>query len=237
MKVTKILFFICFVLISTACGDKTVKGNGDIISQEIEVDIYDKIKIEGALDLIYEAKPDEAGYLKVEADGNIIPLLDINVKRRTLNIKAKESINPSRFTVYTNSPTLKYVESKGASTVYLKNAVAGDELKVELKGVGHFKADRLMYEKAEFYLRGAGDMAIGGQMDKCKLEIGGNGNIEAQDLEVREMNCLIKGNGDMSVYPTEKLSLEIKGNGDINYKGNPQITKQKIKGSGMVRNV
>ena len=228
---------VCSILSSifASCGNNGVKGDGNVISQEIPVEIYNEIKADGALDLVYESKPDEAAYLRVEADDNILPLLEIKVKGKTLNIRAKESINPSRFAIYTNSPTIKYVESKGAASIHLTGHIEGKELKVKLKGAGDLKADNIAFEKAEFFLEGAGNMDLSGEAGKAKLEISGNGDINSGGLQVGELECHIKGNGDMDVNATDKLSIEIKGKGNLTYKGKPQITKQNIKGAGTVK--
>ncbi len=227
--------YICCMVALASCNSKGVQGDGNVVTHEIPVDIYSEIRVEGAFDVIYEAKPDEAAYLRVEADDNIIPLVDIKTKGRSLNIKAKESINPSRFVVYTNSPSLKYVESKGASNVTLKGSIAGTELKVEMKGVGNFNAENIIYEKAEFKLQGANEIAVAGQCHKAKIELSGTGDIKAANLPVDELECNLKGSGNMEVNAIEKMSIEIKGKGTIAYKGNPQITKQNIKGAGAVK--
>ncbi|MFR1813840.1 head GIN domain-containing protein [Dysgonomonas capnocytophagoides] len=238
MKTTirTIVYSCCFAVLALAsCKGKAVEGDGNVIAHEIPVDIYSEIRVEGAFDVIYEAKPDEAAYLRVEADDNIIPLVDIKTKGRSLNIKARESINPSRFVVCTNSPSLKYIESKGASNVTLKGSIAGSELKIEMKGVGDLNAENLIYEKSEFKLQGANELNLAGQCHKAKFELSGTGDIKASGLAVDELECNLKGSGNMEVNALEKLSIEIKGKGEIAYKGNPQITKQKIKGAGSVR--
>ncbi len=236
-KAIHTLVYICCVatLALTSCKGKAVQGDGNVISHEIPIEIYSEIKVEGAIDIIYDAKPDEAAYLRIEADDNIIPLIDVKVKGRSLTIKARESINPSRFVVYTNSPSLKYVESKGASNIKLQGAIAGDELKIEMKGTGNFAADNLVYDKAEFQLRGAGNMEMAGQVHKVKMEISGTGDIKASDLAVNDMESNIKGSGNIEINVLDKLSIDIRGKGTIAYKGNPQITKQNIKGAGMVK--
>jgi hypothetical protein len=228
------------VMIWPACGNSGKKKSparsaGTAVKHEISVGIYDEIKVEGAIDVIYTSKPDDAAFLEVEADDNIIPLADIKVKGHTLQIKARESINPNRFVIYTNSPSLKYIESKGASNITLEGPVAGDDLKVEMKGTGRLKVDNAIYEKAEFKLEGAGGMDIAGQVRKAKYEIAGTGDIDAAGLSTDQLECKIKGRGNMQVNAIDKLSIEISGTGDVSYKGNPQITKQKIKGTGTVR--
>lgn len=229
--------YICCiaVLALASCKGKPVQGDGNVISHEVPIEIYSEIKVEGAIDIVYNAKPDEAAYLRIEADDNIIPLIDVKVKGRSLTVKAKESINPSRFVIYTNSPSLKYVESKGASNITLQGAVAGDELKIEMKGTGNFKADNLVYDKAEFQLRGAGNMDMSGQVHKAKIDISGSGDVKASDLAVNEMEAIIRGSGNIEINVLDKLSAEIKGKGTIAYKGNPQITKNNIKGAGVLK--
>lgn len=233
----------CFVLFVTfSCGggssdshSRSSTGKGTVVEHEIPVEIFKEIKVEGAIDVVYESKPDEAAYLRVEAEDDIIPLVDIKVKKNTLNIKAKESINPARFVVYTNSPSLEKVECKGASNIELNGTLQGKELKVEMRGTGNLTAENLIYEKAEFKLEGAGDMTMAGQVQKAKLEIGGTGNINALGLITDDLECKIRGAGNMEVNAVNKMSIEIGGSGNISYKGNPQITKQKIKGAGTVK--
>lgn len=227
--------YISCLLLLASCKGKVVQGDGNVIKHEVPIDIYSEIKVEGDIDIIYSAKPDEAAYLMIEADDNIIPLIEVKVKGRILNLKTKKSINPTRFVVHTNSPNLKYVESKGTSDLKLQGAIAGEELKVDMRGTGSFVADNLVYDKAEFHLRGTGDMQMAGQIHKAEIEIAGTGNVKASKLAVNELKVELKGVGDMEVYALDKMSIELKGSGTITYKGNPQITKQNIKGSGSVK--
>lgn len=229
------LLFTTGVLLLTSCNSK-VKGDGNIITEEIAIDNYNEIKLAGSIDVIYEAKPGEPTYLRVESDSNIIPILKIESQQNVLRIEPRKDINPTRGVhVYTNSPSLKYIESKGSSDIHLQGAIAGDEFKLDQRGSGDFTADNLVFAVAEFNLQGSGDMKLAGKVDKAKIEISGNGDIKAFDMEANSMDCSIRGNGNLEVYASQQLSIEIRGNGNIVYKGTPQITKQEIKGSGSVK--
>lgn len=236
MKTIQIWIYVaCISLLAlSSCKRKTVRNDSHIISKEIPVDVYDEIKVEGAIDIVYTAKPDEAAYLRIEAADDIMPQIDVKTKGKTLVAKAKETLKPSRFVIYTNSPTLKYVESKGTSNIQLGGVVTGDEFKIEMKGTGDLFIDNLKYNKAEFYLQGAGAMELAGQVHKCKIEITGTGDVSASDLSTNEMEANIRGNGNIDLKALDKLSIEIKGRGNVTYKGNPRITKQNIKGAGTV---
>lgn len=226
---------ILFVSCNSIGNNNTVRGDGNVIKHEVSIGVYDEIKIEGAADIVYQSKPDEAAFLEIEADDNIVPLVEVEVKGKTLNIKVKESINPSRFTIHTNSPTLKRIECKGASNIDLKGSIIGEDIKAEMKGTGNLTAENLGYKKGEFKIQGAGNMTIGGQIQKAKYEISGTGDIDAITLVATELECKLKGTGNMNVNVTDKMEIEISGTGNVSYKGNPQITKQKIKGLGSVR--
>lgn len=235
---------LCFLSVLLIFSCKKTDNPGSVsavndtpVRQEVDIKIYNEIKVEGAIDVFYESKPDDAAFLEVEASKSIIPLVDIKVKGKTLHIKSRESINPGRLVVYTNSPTLKYVEAKGASSVSISGASGEKVLKLELKGTGNIHTENLMYEKTEAKLEGSGNITLAGESDKAKYEINGNGNISAENMLVKELECKIKGTGNMLVNAIDKMSIDVSGKGDISYNGDPQITRQKIKGAGSVRKI
>lgn len=238
MKTTKIfgalLVTVCLVLF-TSCESK-IKGDGNIITEEFAIDAYNELKIEGSVNVIYEAKPADPTYLRIETDANIMQELKVESKKNILVIAPRKKINPTRgVNVYTNSPSLKYVESKGSSDIHLQGAVAGDEFKLDQLGSGDFIADNLVFNVADFNLKGSGEMTMSGQVNKSKVDIAGNGDVKAFGLVVGSLDCIISGNGNVEVNVQQQLSIDIRGNGNIIYKGNPQITKQEIKGSGTVK--
>lgn len=242
MKVLKTsisVFSVCLILVSlfASCNSSNVQGSGKISSNEIQVSNYNQIELDATINLVYEAKPDEPPYLKIEGDDNLIPIIEINVKNSKLEIKQKKNINPTQLAIYTNSPSLKSIDSRGVTEIHLKGAIAGDEFVYEQRGLGNLKADNLVFEKANFKMRGTGDITLAGQANKALYELAGNGNIRATEMKVTDLNCQLKGNGYMQVDAEGKLSVEIHGNGNIEYTGNAELVKQDIKGVGSVSKI
>lgn len=223
------------LLTMTSCNMNTTVGSGNVITHEIPVDMYNKIELEGSANIVYEAKPDADAYLQIETDDNIVPLVIIRVKDNTLQITTKGNISPTRLVVHTNSPSLAGVESKGSSDIYLKGAIAGQELDIEQKGSGNVSADNLVYEKVEVDIKGSGNMTLKGMTKSASIEISGSGDINATGMVANNTKCDIKGSGSMTINALETLSVDIAGSGSVSYKGNPQITKMEIKGSGSLQ--
>lgn len=239
LKTFTSLFSICLMLTAllASCDSSSIKGSGNITSQELPISNYNQIELDATVNLVYEAKPNETPYLMIEGDDNLISLIEIGVRNNKLEIKQKKNINPTQLTIYTNSPSLKAVETKGVTDVHLKGAIAGDEFSYEQRGLGNLKADNLVFTKADFKMRGIGDMVLAGQADKALYELAGNGNVRAMEMKVTDLTCDLKGNGYMQVAAEEKLSVEIKGSGNIEYTGNAELVKQSIKGVGAISKI
>ena len=72
-----ILVFILMAGLLCSCHINKVSGDGNVVSKEIPIKDYDEIQIEGEnIDFKY-MQSDDAPYLKVETDQNIMDLLDI----------------------------------------------------------------------------------------------------------------------------------------------------------------
>lgn len=230
----KLFCGLLLVSLLASCGQSTIQGDGNITSQEFAVENYNEIQLHATAKIIYEAKPDMPTYLRVEGDENIVPYLEIKTHEGKLEVKQKRNINPTLLVIYTNSPSLKSVSGKGVSDFYLKGSIAGDELKVEQEGIGNFTADNLVFAKAKFVLKGASDFMLSGHIGKAVYELSGIGNIKANNLLVNDLECELKGSGYMLVNAQQKLSIDIKGNGSVEYQGNAVIVKQDISGTGTI---
>lgn len=231
-----ILATICCFATFTACNEKKVVGSGNIITKEIPIDIYSEIQIEGAINnLEYEAKPSDPTYFRIETDDNIVPLVSVKNDGYKLEIKTLDKINATQLKIYTNSPSLKKLVSKGITNINLKGGIAGEQLTIELKGVGNVNAEKLIYDKTDFNIEGASDLIVAGQCNNAKINVKGSGNVNAENFVVNNLNCELNGVGNLTVNAVETLSIELKGSGNVAYKGNPQITKQEVKGVGSIK--
>lgn len=229
--------FGMLMLLLTSCNSKTIQGSGNITNHQLAIENYNQIELEATLNLVYEAQPDQAPYLMIEGDDNLLPLIDVNVKNNKLEIKQKDNINPTKLTIYTNSPSLKSILSKGVADIHLKGPIAGDEFNCEQRGIGNLTADNLIFTRASFIIKGKSDFMLSGQIGSALYELSGNGNFRATGLQVNDLDCQLKGSGYMQVNAQNKLSVEIKGNGNIEYIGSAELVKQNINGVGTITKI
>src|SRR5512146_726140 len=99
----KRIFFVfliaLFFIPSLACASLMpgyMVGSGNIVSRSIDVSGFDRVTLEGSGDVYIEQGQTES--LSVEADDNIIPLLDMRVSGNELVLRVKKGydVSPSQ---------------------------------------------------------------------------------------------------------------------------------------------
>lgn len=249
----KLIFLITStLLILNSCSSDKIKGNKEITSEVYEISHYNKIKINGDFELIYEQKLGKP-YLKIETDSNIFDYIDVENKGSELILELDNNGSPSSLIVYTNSTDLEGINISGASKVHLKDSIIAEKMHISSSGSGKLHIDNLNTEsfKVEnsgstslnvakiksntISIKGSGstNVELDGETNDAEFAISGSGEIFAADLEAKTVNCAISGSGKMTVSCSEKLDISVSGSGTIEYYGDPKVN-QKISGSGKV---
>ena len=104
-------------------------------------------------------------------------------------------------------------------TIYFSNGGAGNQ------------TGEVFGENIVVSIRGSGSITLSGICNFAEITVQSAGNFNGSDLEILEAFVSSRGSGDIYVWATEWLEVEIKGSGNVYYKGNPQITSY-IGGSG-----
>ena len=105
------------------------------------------------------------------------------------------------------------------------------ETTVSLKGSGDVRVSST--RSMTISVAGAGDVHASGKAEKLAITIARTGDVSAFDLTAREVAVTIPGLGDASVHATERLNVEIRGQGDVHYRGRLEV-KKVIRGAGKV---
>ena len=178
-----ILVFILMAGLLCSCHINKVSGDGNVVSKEIPIKDYDEIQIEGEnIDFKY-MQSDDAPYLKVETDQNIMDLLDINTDSKELVVRPKNrhtGINPTRFIVITNSTALKEFKMAGGGEIAGSGTVSlsGKTEKMNIKSAGSSKIKAFGLETEELTCKAAGSTHIEITANKAiSTKIAGSGTI------------------------------------------------------------
>ena len=171
-----ILVFILMAGLLCSCHINKVSGDGNVVSKEIPIKDYDEIQIEGEnIDFKY-MQSDDAPYLKVETDQNIMDLLDINTDSKELVVRPKNrhtGINPTRFIVITNSTALKEFKMAGGGNCDLGKGLNGKKLEIRFAGGGTIKADSIAITRLDCEIAGSGTVSLSGKTEKMNIKSAG----------------------------------------------------------------
>ena len=212
-----------------------VRGSGNVIAEERDVSDFHKVHLSGVGNLIITQGETES--LAIEADDNIVPIIETDVSGDELNIDFKRGYT------FTPSTAIKFhltvvdldeISLSGAGNIDCDDFKT-EILQFDVSGAGDLDFD-LDAERVEVIVSGAGNIVLSGIVDSQEIEIDGAGKYDGEDLESRECVITVSGAGSATVNVSELLDVEINGVGNVYYTGSPSV-KQDISGLGKIRSL
>lgn len=173
----------------------------------------------------------------IETDDNLLPLIETVVENGTLNIR------PTKRNLDLDGRHLKIVvQAKGVDHLALggsgsidADALRGPKVSVDLGGSGSIKLRGVDSDALSVVLGGSGDLKVaGGTTRKLSLSIAGSGNVDLGKLQSADASVNIAGSGEATISVRDNLNVTIAGSGDVNYYGDPRVSKTSI-GSGSAK--
>jgi hypothetical protein len=213
-----------------------VRGSGKVVEETREVSGFDKVLLEGSGDLFIE-QGDQEG-LRIQAEDNIIPLMQIEVKNNQLRIgfKPNISVNPTQpMNFYLTVKNLTEVNLAGSGNATLK-PIKTSGMALMIGGSGNITAANLTADTLKVQVFGSGNLHVDGQVKDLTVELNGSGDFDGLDLKSTTANVTSTGSGSANVNASETLNVKITGSGSVSYRGKPTVS-QSIVGSGDVRSV
>lgn len=259
MKKKVFLFAILSCFSSFIFAADEIKGLGNLITKEFNIDDFDELDLSGPVEFNYEQVETSGATLKVTIDENLISFLKIGTKDRKLSVGVMKGviIHPTKYTIQASSKWLKmvkiattggfYANSKltgsilelkatGGGLVELKDEVKVGKLDLSSSGSGNIVVSKLSSDELACSLSGSGSITIKGSTPKATYSLTGSGVLNSYDCLVGDIVCKITGSGVAKVHVLENLKINIVGSGSLFYKGTANIT-QKVLGSGSVEAV
>ena len=240
-----IITAITLVLLTTlACqvsignfGYRTVRGSGEVVTEEIDVGNFNSVDLTGVGRLTIEIGEEET--LVIEAEDNLIEYIETNVRGDTLQIGIRERININPTEPISYSLTVVSLESisiTGAGNVSAPDLEA-ERFSVEISGAGGVDIDNLIADRLDVHISGLGSLNIGGgYVNQQNVHISGSGNHEARDMESTDASIDLSGLGNATVWATEYLKVDISGAGSVKYTGSPRVDSD-VSGLGSLKKI
>ena len=252
-KVTSMLVVLMFLLV-TGIQAQTVTPSKKYITKELNnVSNFSSISVLGSPDVEYRQSNGSKTTVSIYGSDNLVDLLEVSTVNGVLQVNIKKGVKilsgERRLKVIASSPSLNQVNIKGSADVYLKGAIKGNDLNLNIAGSGDIEAENLQYTNIFALVKGSGDIDlknvkattvmsevngsgdinIKGSAQKATLTVNGSGDISAEKLAATNVVATVAGSGDIVCYASRQLDARVSGSGDIKYKGSPSVVNKQGK--------
>ncbi|WP_158563207.1 head GIN domain-containing protein [Chitinophaga silvatica] len=220
----------------TSCdiAQNRVKGSGNVVKEQRQISSFHQLKVLGSMDV--ELTQGTSTSAAVEADDNILPLIELKEEGDQLVVRIKKGYNVSnskRMVVYLTTNEIEAASMAGSGDLKIINKFNSDrEVKFGLSGSGNITG-AINAPAVRASIAGSGDITLNGETKDLSVSIAGSGNYHGYELMAENATVKIAGSGDVDLFASVKLDAKIAGSGNVNYKGTPQISTH-IAGSGTV---
>lgn len=250
----KVLYALIASVFFVACepGKTEVQGNGVLDEKVIESSDFTQVQSEGEYNLVFVQ--DSVNTIIIEAEENIIPLIDVYFRNDKLFIENDDDYKLNLnllINITIHHQGISEVDFSGAGSIDLNELISNDNFVLVISGSGNATGsiDASLIEinvsgtgnvsttikgnELDASVSGTGNFNFEGEANSGEFSISGVGNVIASELLLDNCYVEILGTGDCYFSVSDFLDVVISGVGDIYYKGDPQI-QRRITGLGSI---
>lgn len=219
LGIPQLLTYALVAVLLSAGGCMTnvdhIQGSGVAKTETRDVPAFTRIDSMGSAKVTVTIGDHQS--VSIEADDNILPLIDTIVKGDRLQISSHDSYS-ARTPIKVTITVAKLEEAR-------------------VQGSGSVNASGVDAKRFDAHISGSGDINVSGTAQSLTATVTGSGKLDATKMPVDSANVTITGSGDVTVNASKSMSANITGSGDIRYAGNPSQVQQRVTGSGNVRKI
>ncbi len=229
------LLLVIFITLSftfSSCNFyKEVKGNGKIIKKEFQIKDFTRIELDGYYNVIL-LQGDKAK-LEIETDENLLEYIEAKVSSKTLKLKNKKNISPSRnINVYLTFNKLEELAVSGFVVVSSADRLNFDKLSLFISGNSEINMNiNSVALKTEF--SGNSIIRLSGTSLTAEMNASGSATIDAIEFFIDDLKLSMSGSSVSKVNAISKLDMNVSGSAKVEYYGSPEV-KQAVSGSGII---
>ena len=216
-------------------GAKTVSGSGHASSVKRELSAFHEIAV--SLPSKLELIQGNSEGIAIEADDNLLPLIETVVKNGELVIRPVKGIHLSgntsiKITVYVRN--VDKLSLSGSANLTAARLVS-PRLAGNIAGSGHMTINDLQSDALSISIAGSGRFEAQGTAKTMAVDIAGSGDVRVSKLSAQDVQVSIAGSGDANLWVRKSLTISIAGSGDARYYGEGTLRDSSIMGSGRVK--
>ncbi len=216
-------------------GTKSVAGSGHPASVKRELAPFHELAINLAGTV--EVVQGNSENVIIDADDNLLPLVETVVKFGTLSIRPVKGVGFAHGTKFRILLTVRSVDSLSlAGSIDLTSArLQSPKLSSDIAGAGSITIQDLQCDKVSVSIAGTGRFEVRGAAKVMDVSIAGSGDVLTSHLSAQDVSVSISGSGNATVWARNSVSVSISGSGDVRYYGEGNLKGKSIVGSGRVR--
>ena len=205
-----LMFSVILIMTLQGCKDEDIylNGYGDIVENNITVTSFEKVSLEGIVNLRITQGPEQV--VSIATTHLIFNHMEWTVKNQTLYVGFEDNVkfeNGSNIDIWVNItvPDIKAIASFGISKIVAEGELDLQSLDLEINGIG--------------------EVALAGTVNQQNITVDGTATINNYNFLSTGTQIDVSGLADIQVYCNETLDIHVGGDASISYKGYPTITK------------
>ncbi|MBB4080628.1 hypothetical protein GGR28_003263 [Lewinella aquimaris] len=212
-----------------------VKGNGDLITQERDIDGFTGIK--SCCSFKVELAQSDDFSVRVEAESNLQEFIVTEVRGKTLHIKYSDDANfksTEDIRVYVSLPLLEGIDASSSSRVRGTTPFRGDELDLDVSSSADISVD-FSGSRVNLDASSSGSIEVRGTASRVTADASSASSIDASDLEAEDGVADVSSAASIKLRTTKTLRADASSAGSVHYSGNPQDVITDTSSAGRVR--
>ncbi len=237
MKTIKILLAVVLVTTLTSCHfdlHTGKDGNGNVVTKERSVS-EDFTEVKGSTGLDVYLTEGAENKIVVEADENLMDLIETNISNGKLTIRSSKNIGRSKSKkIHVTYVRLDKIEASSGADVMGNSVIKSETLSLDSSSGADIEVEVFSNELYAETSSGA-DIDVSGKANKFYANASSGSDLDAKKLEVITCNAKASSGADIIVNVKEKLDAKASSGGDVRYYGDPVIANKNQGRSGSIR--
>jgi hypothetical protein len=221
-------------LATGAAHAETVQGSGRIAKDNRPLAHFGALAL--SLPVQVEVRLGDSESVVVEADDNLLPLIETSVEKGALRIRGVRDnleLKAHALHIVVNAKQVERMSLGGSGSIKAE-VLRAPQLQFTIGGSGSIDVGRAECESASVSLGGSGSLKIAGKAKTLNIKTGGSGEVVAGALQASDVTVSTAGSGQSTVWAQDTLRISSAGSGDVRYYGDPKVTTSSA-GSGQVK--
>jgi hypothetical protein len=223
----------------TMPGDDITEGSGQQAEEKRPAVAFHGLAVDHGIEVMIEDGP--AGELTVEADDNLLPLVETKVENGVLRVRLTGSLKTSNaIRVKAAASELTDVSAICSSTVTVPKAggdrvrvnthsggrvtiseLQGDEIDLSASSAGQVTAEHVDGKRLKVNVNSSGRVEAAGTVDEQDVVASSSGNYDGGKLASRVARVQANSAGTAAVHAKEEVTGAASSSGSVRYVGNP----------------